>query len=142
MRFQSLIALTLAAVVLAEDHLVTVGADNLFAFAPNSLVAAVGDTITFQFLTRNHSATTTTFVNPCPPPPGGFGDGGFDTGFHPSVTTGDAPEATVTIVDLEPHWVSCMQAAGAHCRLGMTLSINPPPDMTEAQFMANAIAST
>lgn len=54
----------------------------------------------------------------------------------------DSSTFTTTILDLEPHWVSCMQAAGAHCRLGMTLSINPTDDQTEAQFMANAIAST
>ncbi len=48
---------------------------------------------------------------------------------------------TTTILDTAPHWVSCRQAAGAHCRLGMTLAINPTASQTEAQFRTNAINS-
>ncbi|KAF5381572.1 hypothetical protein D9615_005389 [Tricholomella constricta] len=143
MRFISLIAAALAAapVVLGANFRVTVGEDNLFAFKPEEIHPATGDTITFQFLTRNHSATTTMFSGAvCPPPPGGFGENGFDTGFQPT-TDVIHPEVTVTIKDSEPHWVSCMQAGGAHCRRGMILAINPPPSMTAEEFKANAIAS-
>ncbi|GLB40967.1 hypothetical protein LshimejAT787_0901820 [Lyophyllum shimeji] len=133
-------ALAFCPVVFGANFLVMVGANNGFTFTPNEIHPNVGDTVTFQFLTRNHSATTTTFTSPCPPPPGGVGPNGFDTGFQPA-TTGSTPSVTVTIQDTQPHWVSCMQAAGAHCRTGMTLAINPTAQMTEAQFMANAIAS-
>ncbi|KAF5381571.1 hypothetical protein D9615_005388 [Tricholomella constricta] len=141
MRFISLLAVAFAPIVLGANFLVTVGEDSLFAFKPEEIHPAAGDTVTFQFLTRNHSATTTMFSGAvCPPPPGGFGTNGFDTGFQPTTAT-DHPEVTVTIKDTAPHFVSCMQAAGAHCRRGMILAINPTADMTTAQFKANAIAS-
>jgi len=31
-----------------------------------------------------------------------------------------------------------IQAAGAHCRMGMVLAINPPPGQTIQQFTTNA----
>ena len=34
----------------AANHVVTVGANGALAYNPNNVVAAVGDTITFQFL--------------------------------------------------------------------------------------------
>lgn len=60
MRFVSLvitaIALIAAPSALAEDFLVTVGANNLFAFSPTEIHPVVGDTVTFQFLTRNRTS--------------------------------------------------------------------------------------
>jgi len=140
MRLSTLLisAVTLAtAPVLAANFAVTVGAGNLFAFSPTEIHPEAGDTVTFTFLTRNHSATTTTFESPCPPPEGGV-PGGFDTGFHPT-GTGDTPSVTITIGDTNPHWVACRQANGAHCRMGMTLAINPTLSQTYAQFLAHAI---
>ncbi|KAF9008643.1 hypothetical protein BDZ89DRAFT_1144026 [Hymenopellis radicata] len=116
MLFKSIVALALAfvPVAFAANIDVQVGPNNLFAFSPNEIHPNVGDTVTFTFLTRNHSATTTTYTSPCPPPPGGVGPGAFDTGFHD--TTGGSQTAVITISDTLPHWVSCMQAGGAHCR--------------------------
>ena len=34
----------------SQNHVVSVGAGGALAYSPNNLVAAVGDTITFQFL--------------------------------------------------------------------------------------------
>lgn len=34
----------------SSNHVVTVGAGGALAYSPNNLVAAVGDTITFQFV--------------------------------------------------------------------------------------------
>ncbi|KAL0960471.1 hypothetical protein HGRIS_005513 [Hohenbuehelia grisea] len=139
MRFSaSLIAMILAPACLAADFAVSVGAANSFAFSPTQIFPAPGDTVTFTFLSRNHSATTTTFDTPCPPPDGGTADG-FDTGFL-SATTGQTPSATVTIVDTAPHFVACAQAAGAHCRMGMVMAINPTAEQPFAQFLANAVA--
>ncbi|THU84792.1 hypothetical protein K435DRAFT_806326 [Dendrothele bispora CBS 962.96] len=142
MQFTALAAAVAFAVLpsaLAANWDVAVGPNNQFAYSPTTITPAVGDTVTFTFMSRNHSATTTDFNNPCPPPPGGLGPGAFDTGFH-SATTGDQPVVVVTIEDTDPHFVSCMQAAGAHCRLGMTLAINPTADQTYEQFLANALA--
>ncbi|KAF4577529.1 hypothetical protein EYR40_003068 [Pleurotus pulmonarius] len=139
MRFTSIVAAALAVVpsALAADFAVNVGQDNTFAFNPTSITGAVaGDTITFTFLTRNHSATTTTFTTPCPPPDGGV-PGGFDTGFH-SATGTDQPQAVVTLASDSTQWVACRQAGGAHCRLGMTFAVNPTAEQTYEQFLENA----
>ncbi|KAF9020651.1 hypothetical protein BDZ89DRAFT_1202446 [Hymenopellis radicata] len=141
MLFKSILSLALAfaPVAFAANIDVQVGPANAFAFAPTTITPDVGDTITFTFLSRNHSATTTTFDSPCDVPAGGVGPGAFDTGFFDATT--EVQTAVVTIADTDPHFVTCRQAAGAHCRLGMVMAINPPPDMTEAQLLANALAS-
>ncbi|KAJ7593430.1 hypothetical protein C8J56DRAFT_1128774 [Mycena floridula] len=119
MRLLSVVSIAIclfSKVALGEDFLVTVGPSNTFTFDPIQVFPAVGDTVTFQFLSRVHSATTTTFIDPCPPPlGGGGGEGSFDTGFQ-TATTGVTPNVTILINDTLPHFVSCMQAAGAHCR--------------------------
>ncbi|KAF5373621.1 hypothetical protein D9758_000780 [Tetrapyrgos nigripes] len=144
MLFTSLVAVAFAVLptaVLGANHDVTVGANNAFAFSPTTVIADAGDTITFTFVSRNHSATTASFDDPCPPPVGGFGTGGFDTGFVNAAGGATPAPVVVTIQDTLPHFVSCMQAAGAHCRAGMTLAINPTADQTYEQFLANALAS-
>ncbi|KAL0572983.1 hypothetical protein V5O48_008974 [Marasmius crinis-equi] len=139
MQLTSLVSLLAVAVApaLAANFNVNVGANNGFVFSPTSISGAVaGDTISFSFTSRNHSATTTTFTSPCPPPPGGVGPNGFDTGFH--VAPGSA---VVTLRDSGTHFISCMQAAGAHCRMGMVFVINPTATQSVAAFQANARAS-
>ncbi|KAK2460321.1 hypothetical protein APHAL10511_007710 [Amanita phalloides] len=134
-----LLALTLAAipVVLGTNFDVIVGLMGTFTYTPTEVHPAVDDTVTFRFVAGNHTATTTTFNNPCPPPAGGVGLNAFDTGFRQPFDN-----VTITIRDTSPHWVSCRQPAlGGHCHLGMTMVINPTPDMTEAQFRINAMMS-
>ncbi|KAJ7160380.1 hypothetical protein C8R46DRAFT_1223855 [Mycena filopes] len=127
--------------ILAVDHAVQVGAGNALAFSPTTIVAAVGDTVTFTVVSRNHSITTTNFSGAvCPPPVGGVGPNGFDSGFL-SDLDGSLPSFTYTVVDTAPHFGACMQAAGAHCRAGMTFAINPTATQTYAQFLLNARAS-
>ncbi|KAF5373622.1 hypothetical protein D9758_000782 [Tetrapyrgos nigripes] len=141
MRFTALLsAIAIVAVpVLGANFNVTVGANDDFIFLPDQISGVLpGDTITFTFVSRNHSATTTTFSNPCPPPKGGVGPNGFDTGFHDSASEGD-PSVVVTIEDTEPHFVACMQAAGAHCHRGMTFAINPTEDLSYEEFLNNAL---
>ncbi|KAJ7243066.1 hypothetical protein C8J57DRAFT_1367132 [Mycena rebaudengoi] len=133
--------LALIPTILAANHAVTVGAGNSFAFDPTSVVAAVGDTVTFTFFSRNHSSTTTTFSGAvCPPPAGGVGPNGWDSGFLPA-TTGSTPSFVYNVVDTAPHFAACMQNAGGHCRIGMTFALNPTAAQTYAQFNQNAINS-
>lgn len=47
--FASLLVLG-ASLAQAAQHIVTVGANSKLAFSPESVVAAVGDTVAFQFL--------------------------------------------------------------------------------------------
>ncbi|KAJ7352083.1 Cupredoxin [Mycena albidolilacea] len=139
--FSKVFFLALIPAILAADHAVTVGANNALAFSPTSIVAAVGDTITFTVVSRNHSVSSTSFSGAvCPPPDGGVGPNGFDSGFL-SDLDGSQPTFTYTVVDTVPHFGACKQAAGAHCRAGMTFAINPSSTQTYAQFLANAKAS-
>lgn len=83
-----------------------------------------------------------------------------DTLYHSlSALDGSMPQFVYTVVDTAPRFVSCMQAAGAHCSkhgmgieifilklcvctgAGMTFALNPTAEMTYDQFLANAIAS-
>ncbi|KAK7055787.1 hypothetical protein R3P38DRAFT_3170453 [Favolaschia claudopus] len=147
--------------ILAVDHAVTVGQGNALSFTPSSITAAVGDTVTFTVygstilsllpslirsmvlvsLATVHSVTTTNFSGAvCPPPPGGVGPNGFDSGFL-SDLDGSLPSFTYKVVDTAPHFGACMQAAGGHCRAGMTFAINPTTTQTYEQFLANARSS-
>ncbi|KAJ6585744.1 hypothetical protein B0H19DRAFT_1250521 [Mycena capillaripes] len=127
--------------ILAADHAVSVGLNNGLTFTPTTVTAAVGDTVTFTVLSRNHSITSASFSGAvCPPPVGGVGPNGFDSGFL-SDLDGSQPTFTYTVVDTVPHFGACMQAAGAHCRAGMTFAINPNATFTYAQFNTNAKAS-
>ncbi|KAJ7061330.1 Cupredoxin [Mycena amicta] len=127
--------------ILAANHAVTVGANNALSFTPTTIVAAVGDTVTFTVVSRNHSVTSTRFSGAvCPPPVGGVGPNAFDSGFL-SDLDGSQPTFVYTVKDTVPHFGACMQAAGAHCRAGMTFAINPSTTQTYAQFLANAKAS-
>jgi plastocyanin len=46
MFFKALL-LALVPAVLAVDHAVTIGANNTLTFSPDTVVAAIGDTLTF-----------------------------------------------------------------------------------------------
>ena len=48
-----------------RNHLVVVGGPNKIFFSPSNISAQVGDTVTFQFQQKNHSATQSTFAEPC-----------------------------------------------------------------------------
>ncbi|KAF9463424.1 hypothetical protein BDZ94DRAFT_1258774 [Collybia nuda] len=141
MLFVKALLLSVAPVALAVSHAVTIGLNNTLTFTPNQLVAAIGDTITFTVVARNHSTTTTNFSGKvCPPPPGGVGATGWDSGFM-SDLDGSLPHFTYTVVDTLPHFAACMQNAGAHCKAGMTFALNPTTDQSYDQFLANAKAS-
>jgi plastocyanin len=45
-------------------------------YTPESITAAVGDMVMFQFMQKNHTVTQSTFADPCRKM-----DGGMDSGF-------------------------------------------------------------
>lgn len=51
--------------VMSTDHKVIVGGPNKLIFSPANITAQVGDTITFQFMQKNHTVTQSSFANPC-----------------------------------------------------------------------------
>jgi plastocyanin len=100
---------------------VTVGDDNALAFSPNSITAAVGSSIEFEFYAPIHSVTQSSFDSPCTPLANGTG---FWSGAF--TTTGDGTNAnvfTLTINDTNPIWFYC--ATPSHCESGMAGVINP-----------------
>lgn len=46
------------------DHKIVVGGSSNI-YSPSNITAQVGDTVTFQFMQKNHTATQSTFANPC-----------------------------------------------------------------------------
>jgi len=101
------------------DHRVIVGSSGL-TFSPNTVVAQPGDTVTFEFRPKNHTATQSTFASPCSPM-----SGGFTSGFKPVGTDSTTfPTYVVNVANTEPIWVYCAQ--GNHCTSGMVFAINAP----------------
>ncbi|KAJ7769347.1 hypothetical protein B0H16DRAFT_1715819 [Mycena metata] len=141
MLFKVLLLAALSPAIFAVDHQIILGQNNSLAFTPDQVVADIGDTLTFIVVSRNHSTTTTVFSGAvCPPPAGGVGENGWDSGFLSSLD-GSTPQFVYTVVDTAPHFAACAQAAGAHCRAGMTFALNPTAYMTYDEFNANAMAS-
>ncbi|KAF7296665.1 hypothetical protein HMN09_01075300 [Mycena chlorophos] len=153
--FKAILFAALAPVVLGATFVVQLGLNNGLTFTPNTLVADIGDVITFiefvllpsrllnsalprSSVSRNHTSTTTNFDGAvCPPPDGGVGPNGWDSGFL-SDLDGSLPSFNYTVVDTLPHFASCKQAAGAHCVAGMVFALNPTAEQTFEQFQTNA----
>jgi plastocyanin len=116
-----------------SDHRVIVGGTGVLAFQPNTVVAQPGDTVTFEFHVKNHTATQSTFANPCSPM-----TNGFKSGFQPVGTDATTfPTFTVPVNDSTPVWVFCAQTG--HCSSGMVFAINAPTSgNTFDAFLAKA----
>ncbi|KAH8888207.1 hypothetical protein GQ53DRAFT_749136 [Thozetella sp. PMI_491] len=114
-------------------HSVDVGKGGL-AFSPNSLTAAVGDTVIFTFFNANHTATQSAFDTPCDPLAGGM-----DSGFQPNAngTVNPPPQVAMQVQVATPLWFYCRQTG--HCGKGMVMSINPTAEKTQAIFQSKAI---
>lgn len=131
--------LSLVSVLSAEaaDFQVTVGGPGgVIQYNPNFVTANPGDTVTFIFQQKNHTATQSTLANPCTPV-----SGGFDSGFVPvsdNNTNGPFQEAQFQVADTNPIWVFCRQAN--HCQRGMVFAINPGDKF--AAFQAAATGNT
>jgi len=136
------VAVASATLASAATIQVLVG-DTGLAFTPPSVTAASGDIINFQFRSKNHSVTQSTFASPCllvtTPTVG------TDSGFQP-VTTGAAelPSFNVSVSDPSvPLWFFCAQTIPLnHCQSGMVFAVNAPPDKSFEAFQANAKASS
>jgi plastocyanin len=73
---------------------IAVGKDGL-VFTPNSVTAAMGDVIEYQFFPPIHSVIMGDFNNPCmPAATGGFFSGGFTTSSGQNVSVPHAPPGT------------------------------------------------
>lgn len=134
--FAALVSLAVIPVK-GADHQVTVGGTGILQFNPNQVTAVVGDTVSFTFKQKNHTATQSTLQNPCQQAPGGF-----DSGFIPvpdTNTAGPFPIAQFTVADTNPVWVYCRQAN--HCQQGMVFAINPGSNFAAFQAAATGNSS-
>jgi plastocyanin len=100
-------------------HTVTVG-NGAFAFSPNSIVAAINDTVEFHFYPPEHSVAQSLFDAPCVP----SGPTAFFSGPISTTSGQNANVFTLTINDTNPIWFYC--AVPSHCESGMAGVINPP----------------
>ncbi|GJE87927.1 cupredoxin domain-containing protein [Phanerochaete sordida] len=123
-----------------SNYVVIVGGSSL-AFTPANITVQVGDSVTFQFHQKNHTATQSTFAAPCVGLTDSSTSGqiGFDSGFMPVADNATLyPTFTITINDTSPIWAYCK--TGDHCGLGMVFAINAPSSGSDtfAAFQARA----
>jgi plastocyanin len=119
--------------VSAATHHIKVGQGGL-NFEPFAIGAEIGDDVIFEFVSKNHTVTQTSFGQVCEPK-----EGGIDSGFMPvqANSTYAPPTFTLQVTTKEPLWFYCRQAAGTpndHCGKGMVFSINCPPDGEKNSF--------
>lgn len=89
-------------------------------YVPNTLTAAVGDIVEFQFNPANHSVSESAFDNPCVP----ISAMAISSGFVPVVANStEIKTFSITVKTTEPMFLYCAQ--GPHCQLGMSMVINP-----------------
>jgi len=96
-------------------------------FDPQTIVAAKGDTVSFEFRGGNHTVTQSSFANPCQ---WQFNTAtqknGFNSGFIPfDPTSKQIGVYSLEVVDPNtPIWFFCGRPP--HCKMGMFGAINPP----------------
>ncbi|KAJ7079790.1 hypothetical protein B0H15DRAFT_496283 [Mycena belliarum] len=117
-------AVSLVSAVSAATITVKVGENNGLTYSPTNVVAAAGDVIAFQFLSKNHTVTQSTFKVPCERMTAPTE--GIDSGFQ-AVAPGAAqiPQWSFTVNNASaPLWFYCAQVG--HCSAGMVFSVNAP----------------
>lgn len=115
--------------------MVTVGGTAGLVYTPSSVNASVGDIVQFNFESKNHTVTQSSFAAPCIK-----SVGGFDSGFMPNInnTVSPAPMLQFQVTTSTPIWMFCAQTG--HCGEGMVFSINPTAAKSQAAFEAAAKA--
>ncbi|SJL05772.1 uncharacterized protein ARMOST_09108 [Armillaria ostoyae] len=82
---------------------VTVGGSNQLVFDPPRVSAQPRDIIMFEFQTKNHTVTQSSFADPCRQL-NANGTIGFDSGFHPVTDNATLPTFNITVNDTAPIW--------------------------------------
>jgi plastocyanin len=123
--------------VSAITHDIVVGDSNQNVFKPNSVSAAVGDTVNFIFVSKNHTVTQSTFGVPC-----SSKQGGFDSNYiavSNATAQNQFPSWSITLTNTDAIWVYCKQ--GNHCGQGMVMAINPTAEKSFDMYLATAKAT-
>ncbi|KAI9889920.1 MAG: hypothetical protein M1814_004643 [Vezdaea aestivalis] len=139
-------SVTSSAALGSATRTVQVGVSTTLRYNPDSLSAAVGDTIVFEFNPLNHSVVQSNFANPCIPlAQSQSGAVGFNSGFMPvpaNSSLATKKTFSVRVVNTDPIWYYCAQVR--HCQQGMVGVINPPANSSNniAAFRALAASAT
>ncbi|KAG7450379.1 uncharacterized protein BT62DRAFT_978558 [Guyanagaster necrorhizus] len=103
---------------------VTVGGSNQLVFDPPRISAEPRDIIMFEFQSKNHTVTQSSFDDPCRQL-NANGTIGFDSGFHAVTDNATLPTWNITVNDTAPIWAYCRQKTPtSHCGAGMVFAIN------------------
>src|ERR1700761_7800607 len=89
----SFAALSVLQVAASKNWDVSVGKSDQFRFDPQTISAAIGDTVTYHYYSKNHSVTQSDFHDPCHPAQ----HGGFYSGFVPADSDSTPSPTTFTI---------------------------------------------
>jgi len=129
---QILVGSALAVAASAKNWTIT--AESGLTFSPNSLTAAEGDWLIFEFMPANHSVVSGPFTTPCQP----AASGGFYAGFNFATSSGlSSSEFAVQVKNASvPIWFYCPQAK--HCAAGMVGVVNPTVTKTLDLYKAGA----
>ncbi|KAF1926055.1 uncharacterized protein M421DRAFT_68487 [Didymella exigua CBS 183.55] len=127
---------TVSQVVVGGLIPVETGMAPVLGYRPEAITANVGDVVEFQFMQKNHTATQSTFAEPCKAM-----EGGKDSGFMPNPEGKAGVTWNMTVETTDAIWMYCKQSQGEHCGKGMVFSINAKfdGDKTMAQFKQLAI---
>ncbi|KEI40829.1 uncharacterized protein L969DRAFT_86056 [Mixia osmundae IAM 14324] len=109
---QIALSLILARAALAQtNHAIQVGPG--LAYTPDNITAAIGDTITFTFFSKNHTVSQSSFAAPCTQLVNATtGAVGFDSGFVPVAQNAtEHPAWTVRVQTTAPIWIFCAQTS-------------------------------
>lgn len=134
----------------ATTHTITVGANSELVYSPNEVTAQPGDTVVFQFSSKNHTVTQSSFNAPCEKLQftSTTGQIGFDSGFTPvAANSTEFPSFSIVVNDTTPIWGYCRQDnPESHCGQGMVFAINAvdngPKNFTTYQALAKQINGT
>jgi plastocyanin len=83
-------------------HTVTVGGPSGLVYTPNRIDANPGDIVQFKFLSKNHTATQSSFEKPCQPAEFQTGIIGFDSGLYVALSFVPGPISLMCI-----HSIAC-----------------------------------
>jgi len=101
-------------------------AQSGLTFSPNSVTAAQGSKVVFQFFQAGHTVTQADFNAPCVP---SNATGAINSGLS-STGSGAQSFFTIDVTSTDPIWFYCAQVG--HCQAGMVGVINPPASGTES----------
>lgn len=105
---------------------VATGMAAVLGYSPESITANVGDMVMFVFMQKNHTATQSTFDNPCKKM-----DGGMDSGFMPN------PEGKAGVT-----WNMTVETTDPLCKLISHLHHGFVPNATQGSTANSKTAST